>query len=88
MTNALGRGTAPRGRLGKRADVTAWAVSATKCSKTAGRIQFVGMFCDRSKQMLGVALSAIWDIISYNDFQIPRWAFGELRDLLGSTGSA
>lgn len=38
--------------------------------------------------MLGVALSAIWDIISYNDFQLPRWAFHELGQLLASTGSA
>ncbi len=38
--------------------------------------------------MLGVALSALWDIISYNDFALPRWALSELRDLLGSTGSA
>lgn len=38
--------------------------------------------------MLGVVLSALWTVLSAGDFAIPRWAFGEMRDLLGATGSA
>lgn len=38
--------------------------------------------------MLGVVASALWSIISADDFAIPRWTFHELGQLLASTGSA
>lgn len=38
--------------------------------------------------MLGVVLSAAWDVLSAHDFAIPRWVFHQLADLFASTGSA
>ena len=38
--------------------------------------------------MLGVIAGAAWDILKYNDFEGPRWAFREIIGLLGSIGSA
>jgi len=38
--------------------------------------------------MLGVVASALWSIISADNFAIPRWTFHELSQLLSATGSA
>jgi hypothetical protein len=38
--------------------------------------------------MLGTIASALWAVLSADDFAVPRWVFHELVGLLGSVGSA
>jgi hypothetical protein len=37
---------------------------------------------------MGAILTAVWSLLSADDFAIPRWAFHELSGLLAATGSA
>ncbi len=38
--------------------------------------------------MLGTVASALWTVLSADNFAIPRWTFHEIVGLLGSIGSA
>lgn len=38
--------------------------------------------------MLGTVASALWDVISADNFAIPRWIFHAITGALGSIGSA
>lgn len=38
--------------------------------------------------MLGTVASALWTVLSADNFEIPRWVFHETMTLFGSIGSA
>lgn len=37
---------------------------------------------------MGAILTAVWTLLSADNFAIPRWAFHEMGTLLAATGSA
>jgi hypothetical protein len=38
--------------------------------------------------MLGTVVSALWTILSADNFAVPLWIFHEITSVLGSIGSA
>ncbi|MGY2036603.1 hypothetical protein ACW9HF_15080 [Nocardia gipuzkoensis] len=68
-----------------RAGITSWSTS-TAITTSNDRRAFMFRLAHhlRRTTMLGIILSALWDVISYNDFQISRALWHSLSSATGS----